>query len=204
MLRVALIAAIAVAVSGPSVAHSLSVDPGDLARTLGGSWDSQVRSKSWLVKRSGYTPADCAPGRFLGARNGRLEYFFGSPAQSYPRSADIHVLSFASHRAARQGLNGLRAMVKICPGPIAECPACDGGAVYHSPLPAARIGRNSYGWWGAAAGGLEAAYLTNIAFIKGREVVVVSYRVYNDRDGDLDRSFIPSIPKTKALARALR
>ena len=193
-----------IAVSVPVSAQASPVDRRDLEQALGGTWSEQGGGRSRLVRRADYTPAGCAAGLFTGTRRGRAVSFFGSPMGGYPRGADIDVLSYPTSSAAREGLRGLRKWVSQCPGPMAECSACDGGYVYQRALRGARVGRNSYGWWSAAAGGIEAAYLTSIALVKGRTVTVASYRVFNTRDGSLDRSFVPSIPKAKALASRLR
>ena len=201
---VSTLAVAVIAVSVPVSAQASPVDRHDLEQALGGTWSEQGSGRSRLVRRADYTPVECAAGLFTGTRRGKAVSFFGSALGGYPRGADIDVLSYPTSSAARQGLRGLRRWVAQCPGPMAECSACDAGYVYQRPLRGARIGRNSYGWWSAAAGGIEAAYLTSIAFVKGRTVIVASYRVFNTRDGSLDRTFVPSVPKARALASRLR
>jgi hypothetical protein len=188
----------------PMSASAADLPAEGVAAALGGSWDREIAGRSRLMKAKGLIPAECAPGRFTAAAKGRAVYYFGSELQGFPRSANTEVLTYPSARAARRGLEGLQDWVKLCPGPVQECTACDAGSFYQSKLKGARLGRLSYGWWSASPGGLEAAYTTSIAFVRGRMLGVASYRVYDTQDPSLDRSFVPSIQKTEALAARLR
>lgn len=192
------------AATNPATVSAAEVKTNEVAAALGGSWDRGTAQRSQLVKTGSLIPATCSPGRFTAAKRGRTVDYYGSKLGRYPRRAYTDVLTYASARAAKRGLRGLRDWVKQCPGPTQSCTGCDGGALHLAALGRARLGRPSFGWWSASPGGMEAAYTTSIAFVKGKKMGVASYMIYDTQNTQLDRSFVVSIPKTKALAARLK
>lgn len=196
--------AVVLAAANPGGAAAAEVKPNEVAAALGGSWDRETAGRSQLAETGNLIPTSCSPGRFTSANRGRSVYYYGSEAGRYPRRAYTDLLAYSSRRAARRGLDGLREWVKQCPGPTQSCRGCDGGALHLAALKRARLGRPSFGWWSASPGGMEAAYTTSIAFVKGNTLGVASYMLYNTRNTRLDRSFVVSIPKTRKLAARLK
>lgn len=195
----------AITLLSPGVASAAQVDSTDLSATLGGSWRSQGGFRSELVKTHSLRPATCSAGRFTKAKRGRTTSYSGSRVDGYMRWAYTDVLTYRTPRAARRGLGGLKRWVSRCPGPLLpSCVGCDAGSLYLSSIKNARVGRVSTGWWSASPGGMEAVYTTSIAFVRGRKLGVASYRLYNTRDSSIDRSFVPSVQKTKAFAKRLQ
>ena len=83
------------------------------------------------------------------------------------------------------------------------CTGCDPPDDYYRTLKSARIGRDSFGWWTGSLGNVT-AYSTSLAFVDGKELIVVDYMLMLRRYRKLDRSFVVNVSKVKALARSVR
>lgn len=203
-LTIAVGLGLVIAVVLPTGSHAAEVSPTEVGAALGGSWERQMAGRSPLVKRSGLIPARCSPGRFTSANRGRLVDYYGSQVGKFARGADTEVLTYSSASAAKRGLRGLKRWVTQCPGPVFTCKDCGAGPSYQVGLRRARLGRPSYGWrlWASIEG--TAVYSTSIAFVQGNRVGVASYNLFDTKRVKPERSFVVSIPKTKALAALLK
>lgn len=201
-IAVALGAAIAVLI--PTGGHAAEVSPADVGAALGGSWERERAGRSQLLKKNGLIPARCSPGRFTSADRGRYVYYYGSQVGKFARGADTEVLTYPSHIAAKRGLKGLKRWITQCPGPVFTCKGCGAGPSYREGLKGARLGRNSHGWRLRASIEGTAVYSTSIAFVQGNRVGVASYNLFDTKKVKPERSFVVSIPKTKALAALLK
>lgn len=201
---VALALGAAAALSIPTGSHAAELSPSDVGAALGGSWKRQISGQGRLVEKNGHIPARCSPGRFTSPDRGRSVDYYGSQVGKFARGADTEILTYSSKRAAKRGLKGLKRWVTQCPGPVFTCKDCGAGPSYQQGLKAARLGRNSYGWrlWASIEG--TAVYSTSIAFVQGNRVGVASYNLFDTKRVNPKRSFVVSIPKTKALAALLK
>ncbi len=149
-------------------------------------------------------PAGCAPGRYTQPSKGRAYRYAGPYERRWARLATVNVLSYKSAAASRRGLDGLKEFLKDCPGPVTDgCTGCDPPDDYYRTLKSARIGRDSFGWWTGSLGNVT-AYSTSLAFVDGKELIVVDYMLMLRRYRKLDRSFVVNVSKVKALARSVR